>query len=76
MSSHVLDCGCVLSDSGRAWCPTCADGGPKPTGPTRRELVAEIVKRMDARGWVGHGNHDEQIAEELLVLFARHGIGR
>lgn len=23
----VLDCGCVITEEGRHWCPSCADGG-------------------------------------------------
>lgn len=27
VSRHILDCGCVLTDEGRHWCPTCVAGG-------------------------------------------------
>jgi NTP pyrophosphatase (non-canonical NTP hydrolase) len=39
----VLDCGCVIDDSGRHLCPTCADGGQKPKACS---VCSEISRAM------------------------------
>lgn len=36
----VLDCGCVIDDAGRHWCPSCAN--PRPP------LYETVIKKTDA----------------------------
>lgn len=50
---HILDCGCVLSDGGRSWCPTCAAGGTPLADPFGAETAAR--DRANVQKW-GHQN--------------------
>lgn len=44
--THYLDCGCaLLEDGSRAWCPTCANGGPKDN---RDERIDALESQLEA----------------------------
>ena len=80
---HTLDCGCILDERGRHWCPTCAGGGLPLRADDAGALAWRALNRLlrecewtrAGDGWhvVSRTGDDSSVGKLLRQAEAAHG---
>lgn len=62
----VLDCGCVITAEGRAWCPSCLDP-PKPVPKAMPEETRRLVEAVrQIADWMS--DHRRRMLPETTII--------